>query len=312
MFALIRVGVFAALVTLASIFCAAMSVAADKAFERADLAEAAIKLEAQIKSDAGAAGKPLAQIAPRGRRGVPEATTSATAWCCSASSSRRLRPTARTGCGSRAPSSRSGRPTSASARLLLERAATAAYIAYQRDQQSRRGGRQPADRRPHPGRPANVAARRSTRCGCRSNCARSPTCARSTRACASDHGFRMLDYSVDADAASPRACFQFSEDAAGQAHRLLAVRRGRRHGQAGAVGRAEAALRRGPQARRALQRHPARRACRRPSRRRWRSPPSSRSTCATASRSCASPARPTCCRAPASAAFRWSPSTPGR
>ena len=26
-----------------------------------------------------------------------------------------------------------------------------------------------------------------------------------------DHGFRMLDYSVDADASSPRACFQFSE-----------------------------------------------------------------------------------------------------
>ena len=52
-----------------------------------------------------------------------------------------------------------------------------------------------------------------------------------------DHGFRLLDYSVDADAASPRACFQFSEDAAGQAHRLLAVRRGRRPGQAGALGR---------------------------------------------------------------------------
>ena len=26
-----------------------------------------------------------------------------------------------------------------------------------------------------------------------------------------DHGFRLLDYSVDADSASPRACFQFSE-----------------------------------------------------------------------------------------------------
>ena len=26
------------------------------------------------------------------------------------------------------------------------------------------------------------------------------------------HGFRVLDYSVDADTASPRACFQFSED----------------------------------------------------------------------------------------------------
>ena len=27
-----------------------------------------------------------------------------------------------------------------------------------------------------------------------------------------DHGFRLLDYTVDADAASPRACFQFSEE----------------------------------------------------------------------------------------------------
>ena len=26
-----------------------------------------------------------------------------------------------------------------------------------------------------------------------------------------DHGFRLLDYTVDADSASPRACFQFSE-----------------------------------------------------------------------------------------------------
>ena len=31
-----------------------------------------------------------------------------------------------------------------------------------------------------------------------------------------DHGFRLLDYSVDADAASPRACFQFSEDLPGR------------------------------------------------------------------------------------------------
>ena len=31
-----------------------------------------------------------------------------------------------------------------------------------------------------------------------------------------DHGFRLLDYSVDADAASPRACFQFSEDLPGK------------------------------------------------------------------------------------------------
>ncbi len=31
-----------------------------------------------------------------------------------------------------------------------------------------------------------------------------------------DHGFRLLDYSVDSDAASPRACFQFSEDLPGK------------------------------------------------------------------------------------------------
>jgi len=30
----------------------------------------------------------------------------------------------------------------------------------------------------------------------------------------SDHGFRLMDYSVDSDAASPRACFQFSEELA--------------------------------------------------------------------------------------------------
>src|ERR1700756_4064548 len=29
-----------------------------------------------------------------------------------------------------------------------------------------------------------------------------------------DHGFRLLDYTVDSDSASPRACFQFSEDLA--------------------------------------------------------------------------------------------------
>ena len=31
-----------------------------------------------------------------------------------------------------------------------------------------------------------------------------------------EHGFRMLDYSVDSDAVSPRACFQFSEELPGR------------------------------------------------------------------------------------------------
>src|SRR5262249_57275644 len=29
-----------------------------------------------------------------------------------------------------------------------------------------------------------------------------------------EHGFRLLDYTIDSDSASPRACFQFSEDLA--------------------------------------------------------------------------------------------------
>jgi hypothetical protein len=62
MLVLIRAGVVAALVTIASIFAPSISSAAEKAFDRPNLAEAAIKLEAQIKSDAGAAGKPVAQI----------------------------------------------------------------------------------------------------------------------------------------------------------------------------------------------------------------------------------------------------------
>src|SRR5262245_31525834 len=61
MIVFIRAGLFAALVTLASIFSASVSFAADKAFERPELAEAAIKLEAQIKGEAGTAQRPLAQ-----------------------------------------------------------------------------------------------------------------------------------------------------------------------------------------------------------------------------------------------------------
>src|SRR5689334_13150979 len=92
----------------------------------------------------------------------------------------------------------------------LERAAAAAYIAYQRA--SNRGeeadallllGRSFSDR--HIWRPALDATRLSLEIREVAD----------TRAfyekMREDHGFRLLDYSVDADAASPRACFQFSE-----------------------------------------------------------------------------------------------------
>ena len=53
MFNTVRAGLAAALVALAVI----PALAADKPFKRADLDDAAIKLEAQIKSDAGAVTK---------------------------------------------------------------------------------------------------------------------------------------------------------------------------------------------------------------------------------------------------------------
>ena len=58
-----RVGVFAALAMLVSFsILAAPAFAADKPFHRDELADAAIKLEAQIKQDAGAVAKPLAAL----------------------------------------------------------------------------------------------------------------------------------------------------------------------------------------------------------------------------------------------------------
>ncbi len=121
-----------------------------------------------------------------------------------------------------------------------------------------------------------------------------------------EHGFRLLDYTVDSDSASPRACFQFSEDLAKRTDfapflalagtdkpaltsegRQLCVD-GLKHGE-----RYNINLRAGlPSS--------VRKGC--------RNRPSSTSMCATASRSCVSPGAPMCCPAPASAASRWSAS----
>ena len=70
------------------------------------------------------------------------------------------------------------------------------------------------------------------------------------------HGFRLLDYTVDSDGASPRLLPVLRGPR--QAGRFLAVRGAGRHRQAGADQRGQAALRRRPEARRALQRQPAR------------------------------------------------------
>ena len=159
---------------------------------------------------------------------------------------------------------------------------------------------------------ARCGARRSTRCACRSSCARSPTCAPNTSGCATITASACSIIRSISDSASPRACFQFSEELPGKRTDFSPFVGCRRPGQAGALGRRQAALRRRAQARRALRHHAARRPaldregdagqvgrllhlCARPQ-------PVRR----------ASPARPMCCRAPASAASRWSASTPPR
>ena len=124
---LVRAGLGAALVAL--VFSPAL--AADKAFKQSGLDEAAIKLEAQIKSDAGNVGKPAASLRRDAdaafqkndfRAGmlvlgqlVAAAPDDATSWLRLSRAVLQIKP-------------RDDREKA----LLLDRASTAAYIAYQR------------------------------------------------------------------------------------------------------------------------------------------------------------------------------------
>src|SRR5262249_21568232 len=96
-------------------------------------------------------------------------------------------------------------------RLLLERASTAAYIAYQRT----KSRDEEADSLAFLGnvlaqrelwRPSLDALRLSL------DLREAADVRGQYERLREAHGFRVLDYSVDADTASPRACFQFSED----------------------------------------------------------------------------------------------------
>ena len=62
MIGLVRAAAVCAIMALGLVSAGSAAVAADKAFKRDDLADAAIKLEAQIKSEAGAVNKPLATL----------------------------------------------------------------------------------------------------------------------------------------------------------------------------------------------------------------------------------------------------------
>jgi hypothetical protein len=211
MFPLLRAGLMAALVIAVSFTTVSFAANAPaKPFENDDLADSAVKLEAQIKSDAGTPAKPLAQIRHDAdaaftkndfRTGmallgqiVAAAPNDATTWLRLAKTILQIRP--------KDDNERA---------MLLERASTAAYIAYQRTTSHN----EEADSLAFLGttlsqrqlwRPALDALRLSLEL-------REVADVRGRyEQLREQYGFRVLDYSVDADTASPRACFQFSED----------------------------------------------------------------------------------------------------
>ncbi len=210
MLAFVRAAFAAALVLLLSV----PTIAADKPFKRDDLADAAIKLEAQIKAEAGQVTKPAAALRREAdaafqrndfRSGmqilgqiVAVAPDDSANWLRLAKTVLQIRPS-------------NDRERS----LLLERAATAAYIAYLRSGNSTEEAeslvvvaRTYADRSVW--RPALDALRISL------DLREVAEVRQQYERIREDHGFRLLDYTVDADAASPRACFQFSEDLPGK------------------------------------------------------------------------------------------------
>lgn len=206
----VRAGFAVALAILVSV----PAVAADKSFKSDDLDQSVLKLEEQIKTDAGAVTKPVAQLRREAdaafqkndfRNGmvllgqlVAAAPNDGQSWLRLARTLRQIKP----------------RDDKEKA-LLTERAATAAYAAYQRtSDRAAEGeslallGRSMADRRQW--RPALDSLRLAL------EIREAADLRGEYERLRLEHGFRMLDFTVDSDAVSPRACFSFSEELPGK------------------------------------------------------------------------------------------------
>ncbi|QOZ25922.1 alpha-2-macroglobulin [Bradyrhizobium sp. CCBAU 51753] len=202
----------------AAAVCAALALgivsatAADKAFKRDDLADSAIKLETQIKTEAGAVNKPAASLrtdadaalAKNDARGglrilgqiAAVAPEDGANWLKLAKTIFQIRTV-----------------SSSEQTFLMERASTAAYIAYQRAGNAGEEadalavlGKALSERKLW--RPALDALRLSL------DIREVADIRGQYERMRDEHGFRLLDYTVDSDSASPRACFQFSEELA--------------------------------------------------------------------------------------------------
>ncbi len=249
---LVRAGLAAALVALV---CSPV-LAADKAFKPGALDEAAIKLEAQIKSDAGNVSKPATTLRRDAdaafqkndfRAGmlvlgqlVAAAPDDATGWLRLSRAVLQIKP-------------RDDREKA----LLLDRASTAAYIAYQRARDRNVEadslsvlGRTLADRQQW--RDALDSLRLSL------DLRETAELRGQYEKLRAEHGFRLLDYTVDFRFDLAARLFPVLRRAAGPAYRLLALCRrcGRR--KARDCSKREAALRRRAQAWGTLRGHGAR------------------------------------------------------
>ncbi len=234
MFAPVRAGLFAALLAFACVLsvsgiapASAQTQTPERSFSREDLDEAAVRLEAQIKTDSGQVNKPVVQL----RREMDEAfkkndfrtglqllgqivsvePDDAASWLRLARSVSQIRPA-----------------NAKERTLLLERAATAGYIAYERsDNPAEQAdalqiiGNSFAERRVW--RPALDALRLLARLarGCRHPCAIRASARGTWFPAARLHGRRRCSFAA--------RLFSVFRDPAGKAHRLPAVHFGAGH-----------------------------------------------------------------------------------
>ncbi|EJW09983.1 Alpha-2-macroglobulin [Rhodovulum sp. PH10] len=210
----LRAGALAVLLALPLAFGATAFIApvgaAEKAFQRDDLADAAIRLEAQLRRDAGPAGKATPETL---RRDAARALSRNDAKTALQALAKLVAVTPDAADGWLRYSRAILDTTAANDRNRwgsLDRAATAAYAGYQRattpaDEASALVllGRAYGDR--NIWRPALDTLRLSL------DLQDDPGVRALYEKLRAEHGFRLLDYTVDADTASPRACFQFSE-----------------------------------------------------------------------------------------------------
>jgi len=189
---------------------AAPPASAQKSFERSDLASAAVRLQADLKAEAGpAAGRPAEELRRESARAL--ARGNARQALASAAAAVAADPANAAGWTAYARAAMAVAPTNYSERYqLAERATSAAYAAYV----NARGAAAEASALALLGdvfawrqfwRPSLDAYRTSLAL------ADNPRVRSVYEDLREKYGFRILDYRVDSDSASPRVCFTFSE-----------------------------------------------------------------------------------------------------